>query len=86
MKKLYILAFCISTTISFAQLTPQSQAAIAPVNPPAQNPSTTLIATEEIPNWQTMLSNLPINQITSGVLLDKVVDYANKTKSLNIDK
>jgi uncharacterized protein (DUF983 family) len=35
----------------------------------AQN-SSTITATEELPNWLVMLANLPTVQITSGVLLD----------------
>ena len=41
----------------------------------AQNTST-INAIEEIPNWTAMLSNLPNFQVTSGVLLENVVDYA----------
>ena len=42
----------------------------------AQN-SSTVSATQELPNWPVLLANLPKGQITSGILLDKVVDYSN---------
>ena len=51
----------------------------------AQNTST-INAVEEIPNWTAMLSNLPNSQVTSGVLLDKVVDYSNITNFNTIEK
>lgn len=44
----------------------------------AQNNST-ITATQELPHWPFLLANLPTTQITSGVLLDKVVDYSNLT-------
>ena len=44
----------------------------------AQNNST-ISATQELPNWPALLANLPTGQITSGLLLDKVVDYSNLT-------
>jgi hypothetical protein len=42
----------------------------------AQNGST-ITATEELPNWLVMLANLPTFQITSGVLIDKLI-FNNK--------
>jgi hypothetical protein len=51
----------------------------------AQNTSS-VSAVEEAPNWPVMLANLPNTQITSGVLLDKVVDYANITNFNTVDK
>ena len=44
----------------------------------AQNTST-MTTTEEAPDWSVLLTNLNISQITSGVLLDKVTDFANLT-------
>ncbi|GEM55422.1 hypothetical protein B0A58_00525 [Flavobacterium branchiophilum NBRC 15030 = ATCC 35035] len=44
----------------------------------AQNGST-ITAIEEHPNWPVMLANLPTAQISSGILLDKVVDFSNLT-------
>ena len=37
----------------------------------------TIQATEEIPNWPVMLTNLNTTQITSGVLVDKVTTFSN---------
>lgn len=51
----------------------------------AQNTSS-VSAVEEVPNWPVMLANLPNTQVTSGVLLDKVVDYANITNFNTADK
>ena len=44
----------------------------------AQNNST-ISATQELPNWSVLLANLPTGQLTSGILLDKIVDYSNLT-------
>jgi hypothetical protein len=49
----------------------------------AQN-SSSVSATEEVPNWPVMLANLPNTQVTSGVLLDKVVDYFFRVCNSNI--
>ena len=44
----------------------------------AQNNST-ISATQELPNWPALLANLPTSQVTSGILLDRIVDYSNLT-------
>ncbi len=85
MKKFIIinlLFFCVFTN---AQITQQAQAIAIPAPLPPQNP-TTIAITEILPNWNTRLTNLPISQITSGVLLDKVVDYANLTNFNTTEK
>ena len=42
----------------------------------AQN-NPTMQATEELPNWPVLLSNLNTSQITSGVLVDKITTFSN---------
>ena len=48
------------------------------INVSAQNNST-ISATQELPNWSVLLANIPTSQVTSGILLDKIVDYSNLT-------
>lgn len=50
-----------------------------------QNTST-ISTTQEAPNWPILLSNLNTTQISSGVLLDKVTDFANITNFNTTDK
>ena len=86
MKKIIFFTLCIFSALSFAQINQQAQAIAIPIETQPINYSSTIAITEVLPDWNLRLANLPITQITSGVLLDKVVDHSNLTNFNTTEK
>ena len=86
MKKIIFFTLCIFSALSFAQINQQAQAIAIPIETQPINYSSTIAITEVLPDWNLRLANLPVAQITSDVLLDKVVDYANLTNFNTTEK
>jgi hypothetical protein len=86
MKKFITSIFCLLSAFANAQISQSSQIAAAPIIPPPQNSVSTLQVTDVPYNWANMLGNLPTSQITSGVLLNKITDFANLTNFNTTEK
>lgn len=88
MKKTITFIFCLFSALANSQISQVSQVsqAAAVVIPPPQNSVSTLQITDVPYNWTNMLANLPISQITSGVLLNKITDFANLTNFNTTEK
>lgn len=86
MKKSITLIFCLFSALASAQISQATQAAAAPIIPPPQNSVATLQVTDVPYNWTNMLANLPVSQITSGVLLNKITDFSNLTNFNTAEK
>jgi pimeloyl-ACP methyl ester carboxylesterase len=90
MKKILFFGAFMCFMNTFAQISKQlqlqSQSISVPVNPTPLSSVSTISTTEEPPNWSVMLANLPVSQITSGVLLDKVSDFSNLTNYNTLEK
>lgn len=84
MKNLITFLLSCATSIIVAQVINPNVAQIAaPINP---QPATSISFIEEAPNWSLMTANLNLAQSLSGVLLNKITDFANLTNFNTIEK